>query len=92
MTENHYPNSFHLNDYFNWIESRDLPRTDCPPTNPDVFLLEDFFRIISKVVILSKKQHGFFMTLETSWVGPAFPLTLGPSTHLVLLKSVEALL
>lgn len=42
MTENHYPNSFHLNDYFNWIESRDLPRTDCPPTNHAVWILEIF--------------------------------------------------
>lgn len=42
MTENYYPNSFHLNDYFNWIESRDLPRTDCPPTNHAVWILEIF--------------------------------------------------
>lgn len=42
MTESHYPNPFHLNDYFNWIESHDLPRTGCPSTNHAVLILEIF--------------------------------------------------
>lgn len=42
----------------------------------DELLLEDAFKTASWVVILSKKESGFLRTLESSWVGQGFSLTL----------------
>lgn len=58
----------------------------------DELLLEDIFKTASWVVILSKEERGFLRTLESSWVGQGFSLTLRSSTHRVLLKSEEAVL